>query len=290
MIKVVGIFLFAVKIICDKIRKKFGWENFMKTEEKNFLKARKRNIALIVAYDGTNYAGFQRQNPPNIAIQNILEDKLAKIFGEKIILTGSGRTDAGVHAEGQVVNFFTNGRIEIEKIPIAASSVLPEDIVVKNAFEVDKNFSALHSAKSKIYIYKIQRGKILNPFTKNFAWHIKYDLNIELMKKVLKIIEGEHDFSAFKAASNTNMNPVRTIFDTEIFSEKIFGADILNIKIHASGFLYHMARNIVAAVVAVGRERISIEDFQRIFANRDRKFFPATAPAHGLCLQKVFYE
>ena len=250
----------------------------------------RRNIALVVAYDGTKYCGFQRQNPPNIAIQNILEDKLAKIFGEKIILVGSGRTDSGVHAEGQVVNFFTSGRIEVEKIPIAASSVLPEDIIVREAFEVDEKFSALHSAKSKIYIYKIQRDKILNPFMKNFAWHIPYSLDIEKMQTALNILIGEHDFSTFKAASKTHMNPVRTIFAADIFSEKIFGADILNIKIHASGFLYHMARNIVAAVVAVGRERISIEEFQKIFMAKNRKLAPATAPAHGLYLYKVFYK
>lgn len=249
-----------------------------------------RNIALIVAYDGTKYNGFQRQNPPSVAVQNILEDRLAKIFDEKIVMVASGRTDSGVHAYGQVVNFFTSGKIEIEKIPIAASSVLPEDIVVREAFEVDENFSALHSAKSKIYIYKIQRGNILNPFTKNFAWHIPYSLDINEMRIALNILQGTHDFSAFKAASNTNMNPVRTIFDTDIFSENIFDADILNIKIHASGFLYHMARNIVAAVVAVGRHRIGIYDFQNIFSSKNRKLAPATAPAHGLCLYKVFYQ
>lgn len=261
----------------------------MNSENKVELKLRRRNIALIVAYDGTKYNGFQRQNPPCVAIQNILEDRLQNIFGDKIILTGSGRTDAGVHAHGQVVNFFTDGRIEAEKIPQAASSVLPEDIVVREAFEVDKNFSALHSAKSKIYLYKIQRDKILNPFVKNFSWHIPYPLDVDKMKIALKIIEGTHDFSAFKAASQTQMNPVRTIFEADIFNEKIFGADILTIKIHASGFLYHMARNIVAAVVAVGRKRLTVEDFKKIFAGRNRKFFPATAPAHGLCLYKVFY-
>lgn len=264
-------------------------KNFMKSDEKIFLKSRKRNIALLISYDGTKYNGFQRQNFPSVAVQNILEDKLSKIFGEKIIMTGSGRTDAGVHAFGQVVNFFTNGRIEIEKIPIAASGILPSDIVVREAWEADENFSALHSAKSKIYLYKIQRGKILNPFTKNFAWHIPYPLDVEKMKNALKILEGTHDFSSFKAASQTKMNPVRTIFETDIFSEKIFDAEILTIKIHASGFLYHMARNIVAAVVAVGRERLSAENFQKIFDARDRKFVPPTAPAHGLCLYKVFY-
>ena len=262
----------------------------MKSDEKIFYKSRNRNIALLISYDGTNYNGFQRQNPPSVAIQNILEDRLAKIFGEKIVMTASGRTDTGVHALGQVVNFFTDGRIEVEKIPRAASGVLPPDIVVKDAWEVDKNFSALHSAKSKIYLYRIQHEKTLNPFTKNFAWQIPYPLDVEKMQIALKILEGEHDFSAFKAASNTNMNPVRTIFSAEIFSDKIFDAEILTIKIHATGFLYHMARNIVAAVVAVGRERLTLENFKKIFESKNRNLAPATAPACGLCLYKVVYD
>ncbi len=250
------------------------------------LNFRKRNIALKISYDGTNYNGFQRQNPPSVAVQNILEERLAKIFGEKIEMIGSGRTDAGVHAIGQIVNFFTDGRIEVEKIPYAASGALPPDIVVREAWEVPKDFSALHSAKSKTYIYKIQRGKILNPFLKNFSWHIKFPLDIEKMQAALKIIEGTHDFSAFKAASSTNMNPVRTIYAAELFFES---KEILTIKIHASGFLYHMARNIVAAVVEVGRQRLTLEKFQQIFDSGNRKLFPATAPAHGLYLYEVFY-
>lgn len=253
------------------------------------LNFRKRNIALKISYDGTNYNGFQRQNPPNIAIQNVLEERLAKIFGEKIEMIGSGRTDAGVHAVGQVVNFFTDGRIEVEKIPYAASGALPPDIAVCEAWEADRNFSALHSAKSKTYIYKIQRGKILNPFLKNFAWHIKFPLDVEKMQAALNLIIGTYDFSAFKAASSTNMNPIRTIYAAEIFFEKEFGAEILAIKIHASGFLYHMARNIVAAVVEVGRNRLTLENFRRIFKSGERKLFPATAPAHGLYLYEVFY-
>jgi len=249
-----------------------------------------RNIALTVSYDGTNYNGFQRQKPPSVAVQNILEDRLAKIFGEKIVMVASGRTDAGVHAFGQVVSFFTTGRIEVEKIPLAAHGVLPADIVVREAFEVDKNFSALHSATSKIYLYRIQRGKTLNPFTKNFAWHIPYSLDVEKMQIALKLLEGTHDFTTFKGANNTERNPVRTIYDTGIFFEKLFDADILTIKIHASGFLYHMARNIVAAVAAVGRERLSLEDFQNIFDAKNRNLAPATAPACGLCLYKVFFE
>ena len=253
------------------------------------LKMRRRNIALLVSYDGTNYNGFQRQNPPSVAIQNILEERLEKIFGDSVELSASGRTDAGVHALGQVVNFFTDGRIEAEKIPRAASGVLPPDIVVRDAWEADKYFSALHSAKSKIYSYRIQRGATLNPFVERFAWHIRYPLDVEIMAAALKIIEGEHDFSAFKAASSTHMNPVRTVYAAELFTENIFGAEILGVRIHASGFLYHMARNIVAAAVEVGRHRLSLERFAQIFASGNRNLFPATAPANGLCLEKVFY-
>ena len=262
----------------------------MRAENKAEMKLRRRNIALTVAYDGTNYNGFQWQSPPRRAVQNVLEDRLEKIFGDKIELAAAGRTDAGVHAFGQVVNFFTNGRIALEKIPIAASSVLPSDIVVREAREVDKNFSALHSAKSKIYLYRILRDAASNPFVNRFAWHIFRPLDVEAMRAALKILIGTHDFSSFKAAGGApNMNPVRTIFEVEMFEEKIFGGDCLTIKIHASGFLYHMARNIVALTVAVGRDKINLTEFKKIFDACDRSLVPATAPAQGLCLQEVFY-
>ena len=262
----------------------------MRAENKAEMKLRRRNIALTVAYDGTNYNGFQWQSPPRRAVQNVLEDRLEKIFGDKIELAAAGRTDAGVHAFGQVVNFFTNGRIALEKIPIAASSVLPSDIVVREAREVDKNFSALHSAKSKIYLYRILRDAASNPFVNRFAWHIFRPLDVEAMRAALKLLIGTHDFSSFKAAGGApNMNPVRTIFEAEMFEEKIFGGDCLTIKIHASGFLYHMARNIVALTVAVGRDKINLTEFEKIFDACDRSLVPATAPAQGLCLQEVFY-
>lgn len=262
----------------------------MRSEHKQEMKLRRRNLALTVAYDGTNYNGFQWQSPPRVAVQNVLEERLEKIFGDKIELAASGRTDAGVHAFGQVVNFFTDGRIDVEKIPLAASTVLPADIVVRSAREVDKNFSALHSAQSKIYLYRILRGAASNPFVNRFAWHIFRPLDVPAMREALKILVGTHDFSSFRAAGGApNMNPVRTVYAAEIFNEELFGGDVLTIKIHASGFLYHMARNIVALTVAVGRHKFSVDDFQKIFSACDRSLVPATAPACGLCLQEVFY-
>ena len=262
----------------------------MRAEHRQEMKMRRRNIALTVAYDGTNYNGFQWQSPPRVAVQNVLEERLEKIFGDKIELAAAGRTDAGVHAFGQVVNFFTDGRIDVERIPLAASSVLPADIVVREAREVDKYFSALHSAKSKIYLYRILRGAASNPFANRFAWHIFRPLDVDLMREALSLLIGTKDFSSFKAAGGApNMNPVRTIYAAEIFNENLFGGEILTIKIHASGFLYHMARNITAGLVAVGRKRLSVDDFRKIIDARDRSLLPATAPAQGLCLQEVFY-
>ena len=149
-----------------------------------------------------------------------------------------------------VVNFFTDGRIDVEKIPIAASCVLPADIVVREAREVAKDFSALHSAKSKVYLYRILRGAASNPFVNRFAWHIFRPLDVEAMGAALNVLIGTHDYSSFRAAGGApNMNPIRTIYAAEVFEENLFGGDCLTIKIHASGFLYHMARNIVALVV-----------------------------------------
>ncbi|MBR2775445.1 MAG: tRNA pseudouridine(38-40) synthase TruA [Selenomonadaceae bacterium] len=262
----------------------------MRHEHKQAMRLRRRNIALTVAYDGTNYNGFQWQSPPRVAVQNVLEERLEKIFGDKIELAAAGRTDSGVHAFGQVVNFFTDGRIDIDKIPIAASCVLPSDIVVREAREVDKDFSALHSAKSKVYLYRILRGAASNPFVNRFAWHIFRPLEVDAMDAALKVLIGTHDYSSFKAAGSApNMNPTRTIYAAELYEENFFGGDCLTIKLHASGFLYHMARNIVALVVAVGRGRVTLDDFKKIFDARDRSLVPATAPACGLCLQKVFY-
>ena len=248
-----------------------------------------RNIVLKIAYDGTNYHGFQRQLPINkstIAIQNILETKLQKIFGDKIELAAAGRTDSGVHALGQVVNFYTDGTIPVEKIPLAASGLLPNDIVVVDAWEAEANFNARHSAKSKIYTYKILADKVSNPFINRYAWHIRYPLDVAAMKAALDILVGQHDFSTFRAAGGAPMSPIRHIYEANIDNSTM---NQLIIKIHANGFLYHMARNIVGSLVAVGRGRFSVADFKEIFESRDRNKAAPTSPPQGLCLYKVFY-
>ena len=258
----------------------------MKREHKEEMKARRRNIALKVAYDGTRYAGFQRQSPPIVAVQNVLEKNLAPLFGDTIELAASGRTDAGVHAYGQVVNFFTDGRIPVERIPRAASSLLPEDIVVKAAWEAPRDFSARHSAHAKTYLYRIETGETPDPMLARYAWYVRYPLDLAAMREALAQLVGRHDFSAFRAAGGAPMSPVREIYEAELYEER---EHLLALRLRASGFLYHMARNIVGTLADVGTGRLTPADFARIMASRDRKKASATAPARGLYLLDVEY-
>ena len=247
-----------------------------------------RNMALTVAYDGTNYHGFQRQRRCS-AIQNVLEDRLARIFGGSIELAAAGRTDAGVHALGQVISFFTEGTIPIEKIPIAAASILPNDIVVRAAREVDSDFSARFSVESKIYTYRIHVGEFGNPLLDRYAWHVRPPLDVASMRLALSMLVGEHDFNAFQSSSEVRRNPVRRMLDASIEERLVDGERLLTIALHANGFLYRMARNIVGALVKVGRGQMSIAEFGNIFEGRERNAAPPPAPAHGLCLARVFY-
>ena len=258
----------------------------MKREHKEEMKSRARNIVLKVAYDGTNYHGFQRQNPPVVAVQNVLEQRLARLFGDSIEMAAAGRTDAGVHAAGQVVNFFTNGGIPTEHIVRAANSILPPDIVVVEAYEGGIDFSARHSAKSKTYLYRIQQGEVPSPFTRAYAWYIRRPLDITKMREALALLVGTHDFSSFRATGGAPMSPVRTLYNADI-EEKADG--ILEFSFHGNGFLYHMVRNIVGTVVHVGLGKLSVERFAGILAAKDRKQASPTAPACGLCLYRVEY-
>ena len=247
-----------------------------------------RNIALTIAYDGTNYHGFQRQTRW-IAVQNVLEERLARIFGGAIEMVAAGRTDAGVHALGQVVSFLTDCSIPIEKIPIAAASVLPSDIVVRAVREVDRDFSARYSVKSKIYTYRLHISELGNPMIERYAYHVRPPIDVDAMREALTMLIGEYDFSAFRSASEVERNPVRTMLDASIEETIVEGERLLTIALHANGFLYRMARNIVGAVIKLGRGRMTIAEFGNIFESRDRNAAPPPAPAHGLCLYRVFY-
>ncbi|WP_432647168.1 tRNA pseudouridine(38-40) synthase TruA [Mitsuokella sp.] len=258
----------------------------MKREHKAEMKARARNVVLKVAYDGTAYHGFQRQTPPVVAVQNILEEKLAVVFGDSIELAAAGRTDAGVHAYGQVVNFFTNGRIPTDRIVRAVNSLLPSDIAIQAAGEADFDFSARHSAKSKTYIYRLQQGGVPNPMTARYAWYIRRPLDLTAMREALNMILGTHDFTSFRASGGAPMSPVRTMYDVSL--TEIAGGQ-LECRIHGSGFLYHMVRNIIGTLANVGLGYITPEGFKEILEAKDRQKASATAPACGLFLAEVDY-
>ena len=258
----------------------------MKREHKEEMKARARNICLTVAYDGTAYHGFQRQSPPIRAVQNVLEEKLALVFGDTIELAAAGRTDAGVHAMGQVVNFFTDGRIPTARIVRAMNSVLPPDVVVKAAREEGRDFSARHSARSKSYIYRIEQGAVPNPFSERYAWYVDTPLDLAAMNEAAGCLVGKHDFSAFRAAGGAPMLPVRTMYAVE---GRWTADGMIELRFRANGFLYHMARNIVGTLVDVGRGRRTAADFAAILASGERKRASATAPARGLFLESVTY-
>lgn len=244
-----------------------------------------RTICLVIAYDGTCYHGFQRQANA-VTIQQVLEERLEALFGHPLKIAGAARTDAGVHAYGQVVTFKTTGPIPIARITYAARSVLPDDIVINHASEVEDCFHARVSAKSKIYCYQIYNNQLANPFLRHYAWHIRQKLNVPFMQQALKHIIGKHDFSAFRATGGPPVSPIREIFDAKCCQND----DIVEFVFHGNGFLYHMVRNIVGTLANVGLCKISPDTVREIRDSLDRHRAGATAPANGLYLKEVIYK
>ncbi len=244
-----------------------------------------RNIKLTVAYDGTAYHGFQRQKNA-LGIQEIIETKLSRIFGHPLKTTGAGRTDTGVHAYGQTINFYTSGTIPVQNIPQAARSVLPPDIVITAAEEVAPAFHARRSAQSKVYLYHVLQTPVADPLRRNYSWHITQSLDVAKMNAAACLICGTHDFSAFRSANRSPAKPVKTIFAAGCRSR----LPLLEFYFWGDGFLYHMVRNLVGTLVDVGRGRLTTEQFAAVLASRDRRQAGMAAPPQGLYLQEVRYE
>jgi tRNA pseudouridine38-40 synthase len=250
------------------------------------------NIKLVIEYDGTNYAGWQQQKKEE-TVQETLKIAIEKVVNEKITLHGAGRTDAGVHALGQVANFKTKSTIPTYKLVQAINFYLPNDIVVKSARKVTEKFHSQYSSKSKIYRYTILNNDTARAINRNFCYHYNGDLNVEKMQKASRHIIGKHDFSAFKSKSN-NVRPtksfrrvsnIRTIKKLEI---KKKGKHLL-FTIEADGFLYKMVRSIVGTLLEVGKGKMTIEEFRTVSRSGTRSLAGATVPAKGLCLLRVKY-
>lgn len=245
-----------------------------------------KNIKAVLQYDGTNYHGFQIQSGQNLpTIQGTLEKVLRKILKEPIKIEASGRTDAGVHAKGQVINFFTNSKIPIERIPAALNSRLPKDIVITSAREVSSNFHARYDAVAKHYIYTIYNNPISSPFYRNYVYHIPYTLDWEKIQKACKILEGTHNFKSFASARASTTNYIRTIYSLEVIQKD----NLYHFSIKGDGFLYNMVRIIVGTLLEIGKGKREIDSIKEALLGQSRKLTGKTAPPHGLCLQEVYY-
>ncbi|MCX5805890.1 MAG: tRNA pseudouridine(38-40) synthase TruA [Proteobacteria bacterium] len=243
-----------------------------------------RNISLVVSYDGTNYHGWQCQ-PDLITIQQTLQERIEKIVNHHIKLFAGARTDSGVHAYGQIVNFFTNSTIELKGLTRGLNSLLPPDIRIKGANVADDDFHSRYSAKSKIYIYSILNSSFNSPFYTRYVWHIPYALNVLSMQRTIKRIKGSHDFSAFKKKDMLYQSPVREVLQAGVKRR----GDIIYIVIEGTGFLRYMVRNIVGTLVLVGSGKLTENDFKAILESNDRENAGPTAPAKGLFLRRIKY-
>jgi len=244
-----------------------------------------RTIKLLIEYDGTNYIGWQVQ-AKGPTIQGMIEGKLKLLTGENVRLTGSGRTDAGVHAFEQVAHFRTTSHMDVRSIQKALNSLLPSDIAIKKVEESGESFHSRKQAKSKIYEYQIINQPVRSVFHRGYAWHIPQRLDWEKVRQATKKLVGEHDFSSFRSTGTPTKTTVRKIFRAEWKRGK---DGLVRFEIEGGGFLKQMVRAIVGTLVEVGKGKISPEGFQDILESRDRKKAGPTAPAHGLFLKEVKY-
>jgi len=245
----------------------------------------RRNIALLLEYDGSHFHGWQVQ-PVSPTIQELIQLALARMTGEaSVTLRGSGRTDAGVHALGQVANFRTASALPTDTFLKGLNSLLPAGIAVVAAREVPPSFDAQYGALSKVYRYRLLLRRSRSPLLASRSWHIPYPLHRSRMQKAALDLTGERDFSSFRSSGCASRSPVRTLSRLELRRR----GDILDFELEANGFLRHMVRNIVGTLVDVGRGRIPADSMNDLLASGDRSRAGRKAPPQGLFLLSVCY-
>jgi len=244
-----------------------------------------RNVKLIVEYDSTRFYGWQKQ-PNLITVQGELEKAIFKLIKEKVKLIGSGRTDKGVHARGQVVNFHTNATIHPSRYSFALNTKLPDDIFIRKSEEADVKFHSRYSATGKEYKYVIYNNELRSPILRNYSYHVEYGLDLQKMRRASEKFLGTHDFSAFMSTGSSIRDTVRTIHDINIIEKD----KLIEISFLGNGFLYNMVRIMVGTLVEIGSNRRDIEDIPLIIKSKNRKKAGHTAPAQGLYLERVFYD
>lgn len=244
-----------------------------------------RNIKLTIEYDGKCYNGWQKQ-ANKLNIQGEIEKAIYNITKEDVDLIGSGRTDAGVHALGQVANFKTNSKIPIEKLPLAINSQLKNSIVIKEAEDADERFHSRYNAKHKTYRYIINNSKCGTAIYRNLEYSYPFKLDVKKMEQASKYFEGEHDFKAFKSSGTSSKNSVRTIYKAIVKQE---GEKII-IELTGNGFLYNMVRIISGTLLDVGLGKIKPEEISEIIESKNRQRAGKTLPPYGLYLVEVNYN
>jgi tRNA pseudouridine38-40 synthase len=243
-----------------------------------------RNIRLTVSYDGTNYHGWQCQ-PNAVTVQETLQKAVERILDHEVKMVGGARTDTGVHAMGQVVNFGTEKGIESRGLIRGLNSMLPRDIRIRGAEDVDEAFHARYSARSKTYVYCILNRPYNSPFLSRYVLHMDRPLAVAGMKQAVKTVLGSHDFSAFKKKDEVYKSPVREVTRAGVATK----GDMAYVIIEATGFLRYMVRNIVGTLLLIGQGRMAPEEFGTILESGLRENAGPTAPPHGLFLREIKY-
>ena len=244
-----------------------------------------KNFKITIEYDGTCYHGWQRQKNDR-TIQDEIEKAILTLTGQKVSLTGSGRTDAGVHAYAQIANFICETNLGPRDLLGGLNSLTAEDVVIKSCEEVEESFHARYDVKSKTYVYKILNRPDPAAIGRQYAWHIRKELDLAAMRAACAHLLGSHDFKAFEGAGSPRSHTTRNVLKATLVEEN---DGYLAFEIEADGFLRFMVRNIVGTLVRVGLGKISPADFKRIMESKDRDQAGATASAHGLFLKKVNY-
>lgn len=254
-----------------------------------------RNIRLLIEYDGTAYQGWQVQKK-GLTIQGIIEDRILKITGKQSRVIGASRTDAGVHALGQVATFKTASTLDTEIIKRALNALLPWDIRILEASECDDSFHPRKSAKRKSYFYIISNQKEPRAFLHRYTCIVQQPLELRSMIEAAKMLIGRHNFSSFRGAGCSSKNPFREVFSLSIekfeslnFMTVNMKGEFLKICIEANGFLRHMVRNIVGTLIEIGRGKLCAEKIKEILESHDRRLAGPTAPPNGLFLERITY-
>jgi len=254
-----------------------------------------RTIKLLLEYDGSAYHGWQIQKDAR-TIQGLLEERVSRLAGERTAVIGASRTDAGVHAFGQVAAFRTRSSLDCETIKRALNATMPRDVRVLSAEEVHAQFHPRNDAIRKRYVYVLAPRGTTSAFLFKYAWEVPHKLDLGSMESAALALGGEHDFSAFMAAGGNVKDPVRTIFllrlahtEQMTFMGTRLPGTFITVHVEANGFLRHMVRNIVGTLVEIGRGKIPPERMRPILLSRDRSEAGPTAPPHGLFLERIDY-